>query len=82
MGRKTRILKYFKKFGRKYSSHPYIRAKLGKVVKNLKPSLEEAAEDPIKEEVQEKKLVVKKKTTRKKSTAKTSRTKRTKPKAE
>ena len=87
MGKKNRILRYFKKFGKKYANHPYVKANMEKTIEDVKPASEEKVEVPIKEELKEvkplvKKSATKKTTTKKKSTTKTSRTKRTKPKAE
>ena len=87
MGRKNRILRYFKKFGKKYANHPYVKANMEKIIEDVEPASEEKVEVPIKEELKEvkplvKKSATKKTTTRKKPATKTSRTKRTKPKAE
>lgn len=87
MGRKNRILRYFKKFGKKYANHPYIKANMEKTIEDVEPASEEKVEVPIKEELEEikpivEKSVTKKTTTRKKPTAKTNRVKLTKPKAE
>jgi hypothetical protein len=87
MGRKNRILRYFKKFGKKYANHPYVKANMEKTIEDVEPASEEKVEVPIKEELEEikpivEKSVTKKTTTRKKPTTKTSRTKRTKPKAQ
>ena len=87
MGRKNRILRYFKKFGKKYANHPYIKANMEKTIEDVEPASEEKVEVPIKEELEEVKPIVEKSfinktTTDKKPTTKTNRAKLTKPKAE
>mgnify|MGYP003135117750 CR=1 FL=1 len=82
MGKKNRILRYFKKFGKKYANHPYIKAKLKSQSEKIEPVIEEKLEEPKKEKVLEKKSAIKKTITKKKPTTKTRKTRRSKPKAE